>query len=65
MLNLVGAIAGMIAISVNLVGFTSVLPGTLRLRLSAAALQGPGLGWQRSLGRLTGWPSLQSIRCRS
>jgi len=50
MLNLVGAIAGMIAISVNLVAFTSALPGTLRLRLSAAAIAGAWVGLATELG---------------
>jgi hypothetical protein len=50
MLDLVGAIAGMIAISVNLVAFTSVLPGTLPRRLSAAAIAGAWVGLATGLG---------------
>jgi hypothetical protein len=42
MLDLIGAIAGMIAVAVNLVALTSTLPGSLARRLSLAAIAG---GW--------------------
>jgi hypothetical protein len=50
MLDLVGAIAGMMAIAVNLVVFTSVLPGSLARRLSLAALAGGWAGLASGLG---------------
>jgi len=40
----------MIAITVNFVAFTSVLPGTLGLRLSAAAIAGAWVGLATELG---------------
>jgi hypothetical protein len=39
MLDLLGAIVGMMAIGINLVAITSVLPGPLAQRLSLAAQQ--------------------------
>jgi hypothetical protein len=50
MLDLAGAIAGMMAIAVNLVVFTSVLPGSRARRLSLAALAGGWVGLASGLG---------------
>jgi hypothetical protein len=50
MLNLVGAIAGMMAVAINLVAFTNVLPGPLARRLSVAAIAGGWVGLASGLG---------------
>src|ERR1700682_1482175 len=50
MLDLVGAILGMMAIAINLVALTSVLPGPLAHRLSLAAIAGAWVGLATGLG---------------
>src|SRR3984893_10436831 len=50
MLDLVGAIVGMMAITMNLVALTSVLPGSLTHRLSLAAIAGAWVGLATGLG---------------
>jgi hypothetical protein len=50
MLDLVGAIVGMMAIGINLVAVTSVLPGPLAQRLSLAAIAGAWVGLATGLG---------------
>src|SRR5271155_4666088 len=50
MLDLVGAIVGMMAIAVNLVVLTSVLPGSFARRLSVAAIAGGWVGLASGLG---------------
>ena len=50
MLDLVGAIVGMMAIGINLVALTSVLPGPLAHRLSLAAIAGAWVGLATGLG---------------
>lgn len=50
MLDLVGAIAGMMAVALNLVVITSVLPGSLARRLSVAAIAGGWVGLASGLG---------------
>ena len=50
MLDLIGAIAGMTAVAINLVAFTSVLPGSLARRLSLAAIGGAWVGLASGLG---------------
>ena len=50
MLDLIGAIAGMIAVAVNLVALTSTLPGSLARRLSLAAIAGGWVGLASGLG---------------
>jgi hypothetical protein len=50
MLNLVGAIVGMMAVAINLVAITSALSGSLALRLSLAAIVGIWVGLASGLG---------------
>jgi hypothetical protein len=50
MLDLIGAIVGMMAIAINLVAFTSFLPGPLARRLSLAAIAGAWVGLATGLG---------------
>ena len=50
MLDLVGAIVGMMAVAVNLVALTSVLPGSLVRRRSVAAIAGGWVGLASGLG---------------
>jgi hypothetical protein len=50
MLDLIGAIAGMTAVALNLVALTSVLPGSLARRLSVAAIAGAWVGLASGLG---------------
>ncbi len=50
MLDLLGAIVGMMAIGINLVAITSVLPGPLAQRLSLAAIAGAWVGLATGLG---------------
>src|SRR5882724_849089 len=50
MLDLVGAIVGMMAIGINLVALTSVLPGPLTQRLRLAAIAGAWVGLATGLG---------------
>jgi hypothetical protein len=50
MLNLVGAILGMMAVAINLVAVTSVLSGSLAPRLSLAAIAGAWVGLASGLG---------------
>jgi hypothetical protein len=50
MLNLVGAIVGMMAVAINLVAITSVLSRSLALRLSLAAIVGAWVGLASGLG---------------
>ena len=50
MLNLVGAIAGMMAIAINLVAVTSALSGSLAPRLGLAAIVGTWVGLASGLG---------------
>jgi hypothetical protein len=50
MLNLAGAILGMMAIAINLVAVTSALSGSLALRLSLAAIVGAWVGLASGLG---------------
>src|ERR1700722_14952723 len=50
MLNLVGAIVGMMAVAINLVAVTTVLPGSLTRRLSLAAIAGAWVGLASGLG---------------
>jgi hypothetical protein len=50
MLDQVGAIVGMMAVAVNLVALTSVLPGSLARRLSVAAIAGGWVGLASGLG---------------
>src|ERR1700733_720075 len=50
MLDLIGAIAGMIAVAVNLVALTSTLPGSLVRRLGLAAIAGGWVGLASGLG---------------
>jgi hypothetical protein len=50
MLNIVGAIAGLMAVAVNLVALASVLPGTLARRLAVAAIAGGWVGLASGLG---------------
>src|SRR5580700_11983673 len=50
MLDLIGAIAGMTAVAINLVAFTSVLPGSLARRLILAAIGGAWVGLASGLG---------------
>jgi hypothetical protein len=50
MLDLIGAIAGMIAVAVILVAVTSTVPGTLVRRLSLAAIAGGWVGLASALG---------------
>ena len=50
MLDLIGAIAGMVAVAINLVAFTGVLPGSLARRLSLAAIGGAWVGLASGLG---------------
>jgi hypothetical protein len=50
MLDLVGAIVGMMAIGINLVAITSVLPGALTQRLRLAAIAGAWVGLATGLG---------------
>jgi hypothetical protein len=50
MLDLVGAIAGMMAVAVNLVVLISVLPGSFARRLSVAAIAGGWVGLASGLG---------------
>jgi hypothetical protein len=50
MLDLIGAIAGMIAVAVCLVALTSTLPGSLARRLSVAAIAGGWVGLASGLG---------------
>jgi hypothetical protein len=50
MLDLIGAIVGMMAVTVNLVALTSALPGSLARRLSVAAIAGGWVGLASGLG---------------
>jgi hypothetical protein len=50
MLNLVGAIVGMMAVAINLVAVTSVLSGSRAFRLSLAAIVGAWVGLASGLG---------------
>ena len=50
MLDLFGAIVGMVAVGVNLVAITSVLPGPLTRRLLVAAIAGGWVGLASGLG---------------
>jgi hypothetical protein len=50
MLDLIGAIVGMMAIGINLVAFTHALPGTLARRLGLAAIAGAWVGLASGLG---------------
>ncbi len=50
MLDLIGAIAGMTAVALNLVALTSVLPGSLARRLGVAAIAGGWVGLASGLG---------------
>jgi hypothetical protein len=50
MLDLAGSIVGMIAIGINLVALTSVLPGSLATRLSLGAIVGGWVGLAAGLG---------------
>jgi hypothetical protein len=50
MLDLVGAIVGMMAIGISLVALTSVLPGPLARRLGLAAIAGAWVGLATGLG---------------
>ncbi len=50
MLDLVGAIVGMMAVAVNLVVLISVLPGSFARRLSVAAIAGGWVGLASGLG---------------
>jgi hypothetical protein len=50
MLDLVGAIVGMMAVAISLVAITSVLPGSLSRRLSLAAIAGAWVGLATGLG---------------
>jgi hypothetical protein len=50
MLDLIGAIAGMIAVAVNLVALTSSLPGSLARRLGLAVIAGGWVGLASGLG---------------
>lgn len=50
MLDLLGAIVGMMAIGIDLVAITSVLPGPLAQRLSLAAIAGAWVGLATGLG---------------
>jgi hypothetical protein len=50
MLDLVGAIVGMVGVAVSLVGLTSVLPGSLAPRLGLAAIAGGWVGLASGLG---------------
>jgi hypothetical protein len=50
MLNLVGAILGMMAVAINLVAVTSALSGSLAPRLSLAAIAGAWVGLASGLG---------------
>jgi hypothetical protein len=50
MLDLVGAIVGMMAVAINLVAVTSVLSGSLVRRLSVAAIAGAWVGLATGLG---------------
>ncbi len=50
MLNLVGAILGMMAVAINLVAVTSALSGSLAPRLSLAAIVGAWVGLASGLG---------------
>lgn len=50
MLDLVGAIVGMMAVGINLVAITSVLPGPLARRLIVAAIAGGWVGLASGLG---------------
>ena len=50
MLDLIGAIAGMTAVAINLVAFTGVLPGSLARRLILAAIGGAWVGLASGLG---------------
>jgi len=50
MLDLIGATVGMMAVAINLVAVTSVLPGSLVRRLSLAAIAGAWVGLATGLG---------------
>jgi hypothetical protein len=50
MLDLIGSIAGMMAVAINLVAFTLFLPGPLSRRLSLAAIAGAWVGLATGLG---------------
>jgi hypothetical protein len=50
MLDLIGAIVGMIAVAVSLVAITGVLPGSLTRRLILAAIAGAWVGLATGLG---------------
>src|SRR5579863_8892865 len=50
MLNFIGAIVGMTAVTVNLVAFTTVLAGSLARRLTLAAVAGAWVGLATALG---------------
>jgi hypothetical protein len=50
MLDLFGAIVGMMAVGINLVAITSVLPGALARRLIVAAIAGGWVGLATGLG---------------
>ena len=50
MLDLIGAIVGMMAVTVNLVALTTTLPGSLARRLSLAAIAGGWVGLASGLG---------------
>ncbi len=50
MLDFIGAIVGMMAVTVNLVALTTALPGSLARRLSVAAIAGGWVGLASGLG---------------
>jgi hypothetical protein len=52
MLNLVGAIVGMMAVAISLVAITSALSGSLAFRLSLAAVVGAWVGLASGLGSI-------------
>src|SRR5438876_9800008 len=50
MLDLVGSTVGMMAVAINLVAITNILPGSLARRLSLAAIAGAWVGLATGLG---------------
>jgi hypothetical protein len=50
MLDLIGAVTGMTAVAINLVVFTTVLPGSFARRVSVAAVAGAWVGLASGLG---------------
>ena len=50
MLDLVGSAVGMMAVAINLVAITNILPGSLARRLSLAAIAGAWVGLATGLG---------------